>query len=108
MQKIKMIWITAIFIMLMSFTFSIYADDEIGEVDITKEEIDAILEASSDVNDIPVINSRNAVIYDRLSRKNIIWKERKYKMQNGINYKNYDINSSYRKHKKFKRESKNI
>lgn len=80
MQKIKIIWILSIFIIVLSFTFSIYADDEIGEIDITKEEIEEILEASSEVNDIPIINSRNAVIYDRISRRSAIWKKRKYKM----------------------------
>lgn len=80
MQKIKIIWILSIFIIVLSFTFSIYADDEIGEIDITKEEIEEILEASSEVNDIPIINSRNAVIYDRSSRRSAIRKKRKYKM----------------------------
>ena len=38
----------------------------------------------------PSINSRHAVVYDRTSRKSIIWKKRKRKMQNGFNNKNHD------------------
>jgi len=80
MQKAKVLWIIIIFIIILSFTFSIYADDEIEEKDVTKEEIEEILQASSDINDIPVINSRNAIVYDRTSRQGAFWKKGKHKM----------------------------
>lgn len=80
MQKAKVLWIIIIFIIILSSTFSIYADDEIEEKDVTKEEIEEILQASSDINDIPVINSRNAIVYDRTSREGAFWEKGKHKM----------------------------
>ncbi len=84
MQKIKMIIGIIIFIIVLNIMNPIYADDELEETSITLEEMEQIIEATSNIEEIPIINSRNAVIYDRTSRKSIIWKTRKQKMQNGI------------------------
>lgn len=69
-----------IYIVLLSFVIPIYADDEIEEIDISKQEIEEIRETAVDVTKIPTINSRYAIIYDRTSRKNFIWKTGKCKM----------------------------
>lgn len=61
------------FILMMNLTLTIYADDELEENSISQEEIDEIIETATDITDIPSINSRYAVIYDRTSRKDFIW-----------------------------------
>ncbi len=73
----------ALFI-LISMLNPVYADDEASEESITEEEIEEILNASTELDTIPTINSRNAVVYDRTSRRSFIWKGRKYKVQNGV------------------------
>ena len=78
MRRFKIMWIIAIIV--ISINCFVYADDEIEETSITQEEINEILETAVEADETPIINSRNAVIYDRTSRKNLIWKERKYKM----------------------------
>ncbi|MCI9366068.1 MAG: hypothetical protein HFJ54_05920 [Clostridia bacterium] len=75
MQKLKILWTFLIFIIIFGSTHFVYADDEIEETDVTPEEIEQILEATTEAIDIPVINSRNATIYDRKSRESIIWKK---------------------------------
>ena len=65
--------ILILFILTINLTFPIYADDEIEENSISQEEIDEIIETATDITDIPSINSRYAVIYDRISRKDFIW-----------------------------------
>lgn len=108
MQKAKLLCIIISFITILNFTLFTYADDEIGEIDVTKEEIEEILQASSDLNNIPVINSRNAIVYDRISRKSIVWEKRKHKMQDGFNNKNNVSNSGCRKYKKLKGKSESV
>lgn len=68
MQKIRVISALIIFIVIINLIIPIYADDEIEESGITPEEMDKILEAATDASDIPTINARNAVIYDRIAR----------------------------------------
>lgn len=72
MQK-RIFLILLTFILIIGMINPIYADDEIEETSISQEEIDEILETAIDVSKIPTINSRNAVVYDRTSRKNPIW-----------------------------------
>lgn len=69
-----------IFIITVNLSIFSYADDEIEEADITPEEIQEILEVTAEANTVPSINSRYAVVFDRTSRKSIIWEKRKYKM----------------------------
>lgn len=71
MQK-KLITILVSFIIVINLVFPIYADDEIGETDISKDEIENIIETAAEETKIPSINSRYAVIYDRTSRKSFI------------------------------------
>ena len=77
MQKIKKVLFIIVFVSIIILNNCVYADDEIEESDITWEEIEEIKETAADVNEIPQINSRNAVIYDRTSRSSYIWKRRK-------------------------------
>ena len=66
---------TVIFTLIVSSNILVYADDELEDA-VTEEEIEEILQTAADITDIPVINSRHAVIFDRTSRKSIIWKKR--------------------------------
>ncbi len=68
MQKIKILSSIAIFILLFGLINPVYADDELEEVDVTLEEIEQILETTADITEVPNINSREAIIYDRASR----------------------------------------
>ena len=74
MQKLKIFWSIAIFILLINLFHPVYADDISEEVDVTVEELEEILEATAEISEIPNINSRKAVIYDRVSRKYPLWK----------------------------------
>lgn len=50
-----------------------YVEEELGQ-----EEFEAaVQETLAEAPKIPTINSRYAVIYDRQTRQNIIWKKRK-------------------------------
>ncbi len=74
----KKIFVIVILIILVNFTVNpIYANTEAEETDLSKEELDEILETASNLEKIPIINSRHAIIYDRISRKSYIWKKRK-------------------------------
>lgn len=108
MQKLKGIIFLIIFITIINIAIPVFADDEIEETGITIQEIEEILEATTDIEEIPKINSRNAVIYERISRKSFIWKARKHKMQDGIYYKNHEFNCGSRKCTKSKSENKSI
>ena len=74
MRKIKMFLFIVAFVIIFSINYQVYADDETEETTITWEEIEEIKEAAADIDEIPKINSRNAVIYDRTSRSSYIWK----------------------------------
>ena len=66
MAKIKKICILFFILIQMFFLFCTitYADDEDNE-NLNTQEIDKILEASANVENVPVINSRAAVVIDR-------------------------------------------
>lgn len=94
---IKMIYIFLI-VFLITSNFTVFADDNIEE-EIEWSEIDeAIKNASSEANKAPIINSRHAVVIERTSRKSLVWKKRKRKMQNGIYNKNTYRSCCYRKY----------
>ncbi len=76
MKKIKIIFCLMMLI-IISLNNLVYADDEIDEENITWEEIEEILETASEIEEIPTINAKNAIIYDRTSRGNNIWERRK-------------------------------
>ena len=69
----KIIKILIIFIIVSNIIFPIYADDE--ETEIEDINIEEIIEASAKPTNIPTINSRAAVIYDRTSGTVIYGKE---------------------------------
>ena len=56
-----------IFILVIGVIVPIYADD-VEENNITDEELREIVETMANTINAPVINSRNAIIYDRTSR----------------------------------------
>ena len=62
MKKLKVILI--IFIILFNITLPVFADDEDDEI-IEDIDFQDIIQTSTDVTNIPSINSRAAVIYDR-------------------------------------------
>ncbi len=68
MRKSKFLFTIIICTIIINLIIPVYADDEIEEEGITEKEIQEIIETSADVTDIPKINSRYAVIYDRTSR----------------------------------------
>ena len=80
MQKNKILTLLITFILLINIVSNVYADDEISEEDISIQELQEIKETAVDISDVPAINARNAVCFDRVSRKSIIWKARKCKM----------------------------
>lgn len=75
-MKKKVLLVLFTLTIILNLSIPIYADDELEEINISQEEIDKIVETSVDVSDIPKINSRNAVVYDRTSRNNSIWETR--------------------------------
>ena len=75
MHKYKFLSAIIICITIINLVIPVYADDETEDIGITIEEIREILETSADTTEVPLINSRNAVIFDRTSRKCFIWKE---------------------------------
>lgn len=75
MQKGKTLKMLIVIIIVITNSIGIvYADDEISEDSMSKKEIEDIIETTTSINDIPNINSRHAIIYDRASRYCIIWK----------------------------------
>lgn len=75
MQKIKIFWSIIIVILIVDIIFPVYADDISEEVDVTVEDLEQIIEATAEVSEMPNINSRNAIVYDRVSRKGTLWKK---------------------------------
>ncbi len=71
MRKIKILTYFLVLIILINLlTIPVYADDEIEEDNLTKEDI---TQMSAKVEKVPTINSRNAIVYDRTSRRSYIW-----------------------------------
>ena len=68
MHKYKFLSAIIICITIINLIIPVYADDETEDIGITIEEIREILETSADTTEVPLINSRNAVIFDRASR----------------------------------------
>ncbi len=68
MHKYKFLSVIIICITIINVVIPAYADDEIEDIGITIEEIREILETSTDATEAPLINARNAVIFDRASR----------------------------------------
>ena len=68
MHKYKFLIVIIICITIINLVIPVYADDEIEDIGITIEEIREILETSVATTEVPLINARNAVIFDRASR----------------------------------------
>lgn len=75
MHKFKFLSVIIIYIVIINLVIPVYADDNMEDIGITIEEIQEIIETMADVTEVPSINSRNAVIFDRISRQCFIWKE---------------------------------
>lgn len=59
---------------------SVFADENCEE-DLEYSEIDNMIKVTAaDVKEIPNINSRCAVVYDRATRECFVWKKRKSKI----------------------------
>ena len=67
MHKSKILGIIGICIIIINLIVPVYADDKIEDIGITIEELEKIIETSTDITKEPSINSRNAVIFDRTS-----------------------------------------
>lgn len=80
MQKIKKIITFMIFIIIITLSSTVFADDEIEEEFDFSQMNEFLQTVTSDVNKLPNINSRYAVIYDRKTRNGIIWEKGKCKM----------------------------
>ena len=107
-QKIKRIVAFIIFISIISVNISVFADENYEE-ELEYSEIDNMIKVTAaDVKEIPNINSRCAVVYDRATRKCALWKERKPKIQDGKYNKNHHCNSRNRKSRKFTGKNRNI
>lgn len=76
-MKKKMLVILTTFILATNIILPIYADDENDELDISSEEVEELLETAANLTEIPTINSRYAIVYDRTSRRNPFWKRGK-------------------------------
>jgi len=73
MRKIRKIIILLLVLSTLTFNVKVSADDNLEE-DLGTNEIDNIIKSvAAETSETPIINSRHAVIYDRASRKNIIW-----------------------------------
>lgn len=81
LNKIVKISIISIFIIIVFFN-PCFADENVEELDFSWNEFQKIIKISSEAHEIPKINSRVAVIFDRASGDIIYGKEqnKKYKM----------------------------
>ena len=72
LNKIKYI-ITSVIVLSFIMTTTTLANDE-----LQIEEINSLVEdVGANIKEIPTINSRHAVVYDRTSRESTIWEKRK-------------------------------
>lgn len=78
MKKYKIAYILLIFTTIINLNFCVFADDELDEISITADDIEQFITTDANLMKAPTINSRNAVVYDRISRKSYIWERRKY------------------------------
>ena len=77
MRKVIKIVYIFIAVFLITSNFTVFADDNIEE-ELDWSEIESeIKSANSEAKNMPVINSRHAVVIDRTSRKSFIWKKGK-------------------------------
>lgn len=54
---------------------TIFADDELDDEDLSQNEISETISTSSSASDVPTINARHAIIFDRNSKQTIYGKE---------------------------------
>jgi len=79
-QKIKKIVAFIMFVSIISMNISVFADENYEE-DLEYSEIDDMIKVTAaDVKEIPNINSRCAVVYDRATRKCLVWEKGKSKI----------------------------
>lgn len=76
---LKRLTICLILLMLIFGNIKVLAEDDIDEV-LNLEEIDSILKSVvAEVNELPNINSRHAVVYDRKTRTEFYLAKKKMK-----------------------------
>lgn len=75
MKKIKKFVIFIIFLSIISLQVHVFADDEFDEEFDFSGLNEFLQEVDSEVNSIPQINSRHAIVYDRATRRGVIWKK---------------------------------
>lgn len=73
----KIILIVTCILLINFMVVPVYANTDTEEAELTQEELNQILETASSLEKAPNINSRHAIIYDRVSRRNHIWEEGK-------------------------------
>lgn len=74
---LKKILISYITILILIGSTVVFAEEYVEE-ELSEEEFgNAVQETLAEAPKVPNINSRHAIIYDRTTRKNIIWKKRK-------------------------------
>ena len=71
----KCLFILIIFFIL--FTPIIYADDQLKDSNLSSKELNETIETSTNVENIPTINARHAIILDRNSKTTLYGKNEK-------------------------------
>lgn len=75
-QKIKKIISIIIFSIIITLQIPVFAEVEDEEFDFNFLN-EFLQDVDTEINKIPNINSRHAVLYDRSTRKSVIWQKRK-------------------------------
>ena len=62
-------------ILFILFPPIIYADDQLNDSNLSSKELNETIETSINVEDIPIINARHAIILDRNSKRTLYGKK---------------------------------
>ncbi len=73
----KLILIITWILLINFIAIPVYANTDTEEIELTQEELNQILETATSLEKAPNINSRHAIVYDRVSRSDIIWEKGK-------------------------------
>lgn len=75
MRKLKKI-IILLAISILLLQKQIYADDHLEETIQIDDMNDIFQMVGAEVEKLPVINARHAIVYDRTSRSSLVWEKR--------------------------------
>lgn len=79
-------------ITVISICRPVYAENLNADEEMNTDELTEYMNtALTDIEEMPKINARHAVVIERETRKNTIWKKRRRKMQDGQYDKNHDL-----------------